>query len=713
MEPNTDRHLETNYPGSSVQNDAALNSSQSLIPPAASKPSLHEYLLDRLFELHEKQEFCDLVFDLKGVKFFCHRIVVAAWSPFLHNQLYGQDAKKEFLKLQFDHLDVFSSFIGYLYSGYIDLQETDLTQVLRLASSFQVEPLRVSCEAVLRCSLHVGNIVTTYSVACKFKLTSLQEEAIALLQMHLPDAVKEPGFLSQTAVGFNTFLSSEAVRKLKPEIKLFLIISWLCYDVGQREQYFVALLQHINWSAVANDFLVEISQTENFFTTNESSLYLLLQTLHTSSISLGPYTEAFPGLRKKYFDLLGEVVKNSSLEVIPEEYFPVPVTQISNPQEKPCQSKVHGNKSSTKGVQTTFLSSLTEIQSNLWNTKIDFNQPSPSGKEKDGAKSNPAHVTRSVKRKGRKCRLRKIVETSLKTHSEVDDVSPLKLQRTKMKMKPNEEKISQTPCERRAEKIQEKINISSNELAGTLEEHGINSPETSPEPLDEELKHDDAPDDDDYINTESYSNDCDDLGDQDGDESPSDNKEHQFRKKTKPSVRNLVASSIQTSGVDGGTRQRLKSRLSRWRQLGRPKKYGRPAKQRVCKECDYVAASDERMASHIEKVHNVGTTYRCAVCKYECKWNKNYYNHVRQHFPGPPYECDQEGCAFQAERIQLLIQHRARHFGDRQFACKDCGMRFLSRNNLHAHKKTHTGKVWFFVSLEASNLSIYFVSDTR
>lgn len=142
--------------------------------------------------------------------------------------------------------------------------------------------------------------------------------------MNLPEAVKQTDFLSLSPPRFNSFLSSGWVCVMKPEVKLFLIISWLGYDVKERQQYLVLLLRYIDWSTVANDFLLEISQTENFFTTNESSLYLLLQTLFSSTIPLGPYTDLFPGLREKYGFLLDHIIHNSyMLPVEPEEYFPV------------------------------------------------------------------------------------------------------------------------------------------------------------------------------------------------------------------------------------------------------------------------------------------------------------------------------------------------------------------------------------------------------
>lgn len=53
--------------------------------------------------------------------------------------------------------------------------------------------------------------------------------------------------------------------KLKPEMKLFPVIGWVGFDVQPREKFLVHLIKHINWSPIASDFLLEISQTDNFF----------------------------------------------------------------------------------------------------------------------------------------------------------------------------------------------------------------------------------------------------------------------------------------------------------------------------------------------------------------------------------------------------------------------------------------------------------------
>ena len=157
----------------------------------------------------------------------------------------------------------------------------------------------------------MDNVIGYFHVAGKFQLSDLESSSIKFLSQNLADVVQKAEFRDLSPEQINTFLTSYHVSSLKPELKLFLIISWLRGDVQGRQQYLVLLLGHLDWEVVANDFLLEISQTENFFTSNPSSLYLLLQTLHSAAITLGPYTDQFEALREQYSYLLTSVITST------------------------------------------------------------------------------------------------------------------------------------------------------------------------------------------------------------------------------------------------------------------------------------------------------------------------------------------------------------------------------------------------------------------
>lgn len=167
------------------------------------------------------------------------------------------------------------------------------------------------CTEHLKDNVNVDNVISTFCLAEKFQLSRLQLHCVSFLQQKLPEVGQKQELREHTPAQINHFLECEHVATLSPEIKLFLIISWLTEDVSDRQKFLVLLLKHINWPVVAKDFLEEISQTENFFTSNPSSLYLLLQTLHSSSICLGPYEHQFSALRDEYSYLLSSVVSSS------------------------------------------------------------------------------------------------------------------------------------------------------------------------------------------------------------------------------------------------------------------------------------------------------------------------------------------------------------------------------------------------------------------
>jgi hypothetical protein len=79
----------------------------------------------------------------------------------------------------------------------------------------------------------------------KYSLESLEEFIVGFLQSNLSDTVKQSEFLQMKAGKFHALLSKGSMLKLKPEIKLFLVISWVGFEVQAREKYLVLLLRHI------------------------------------------------------------------------------------------------------------------------------------------------------------------------------------------------------------------------------------------------------------------------------------------------------------------------------------------------------------------------------------------------------------------------------------------------------------------------------------
>lgn len=109
-----------------------------------------------------------------------------------------------------------------------------------------------------------------------------------------------------------------------------------------------------------------------------------------------------------------------------------------------------------------------------------------------------------------------------------------------------------------------------------------------------------------------------------------------------------------------------------------------------CPHCSYIGHSATRLEQHLSRVHGEDQTYKCKVCNFECKWNREFYKHMKDHFDGPPYKC--EDCDYSCDRIQFILSHRMRHTDERPFQCELCNFSSRTRGNLVVHMRIHTGE---------------------
>jgi len=58
-----------------------------------------------------------------------------------------------------------------------------------------------------------------------------------------------------------------------------------------------------------------------------------------------------------------------------------------------------------------------------------------------------------------------------------------------------------------------------------------------------------------------------------------------------------------------------------------------------CHLCPFVTKKVSRLERHVSGIHAHDVTYRCSECGYTCKWNRDYFLHMKSHYDGPPYKC--------------------------------------------------------------------------
>lgn len=65
-------------------------------------------------------------------------------------------------------------------------------------------------------------------------------------------------------------------------------------------------------------------------------------------------------------------------------------------------------------------------------------------------------------------------------------------------------------------------------------------------------------------------------------------------------------------------------------------------KKLKCKQCKFRASDEAELDAHVNDVHQGShdVVYKCSDCEFTCGYIKDYYKHLKKHFPGPPFKCD-------------------------------------------------------------------------
>ena len=658
---------------------------------------------------------------------------------------------RDLLIVNYDSYEVFSDLLDFLYSGTIAPRETNFLQLLHLAVSFQIDLLKHYCEEFLRSNLHLGNFLSTYFLSRKYNLKSLEEFIVSFIQANLSDVVKQIEFLTLPADRFNAILSKGYMVDLKPEIKLFLIISWVGYEVRDRECFLIQLLRHIDWSIVASDFLLEISRTENFFTTHESSLYLLLQTLYSSGISLGPYTDHFPSLRQTYSHMLSDIVKAGLIDSYEEEFYPVTASGVCTKflRSDACVGTDAYYQSTTEVDKTweelrsvvfspptqqtaAFERQINEVEKE---NKMFYQNQSMMQQQNQAVETFlGTEESKSSKRKG-KPRKMVLTEASGKVQGGPTEssgkVSPLKGKRNLSHLEEKKGEVTSPKKRprtvgrrrrRRTVKCEPESPEESEEAASEEEEEeededqekekneSDNDEDNDDDDQDEE-SGDEERDEEEKVNEGEEDDDDEEEEDTENEESEGE-EEYKRNAQAKTSSRAEGPDFIDESEDEWVPEEDVKkdTRMKTIRRSSRPpkpsrlvqkkkktKKSPKSSKKNLNKElfpcslCDYETDQQSRLETHMKRIHECHMTYKCMLCDFSTKWSKAFTEHIKDiHFDGPPFKCTE--CEFSAKKLHMLMSHRFKHGEDRIHACDFCDQRFKTRNNALAHIKTHSGK---------------------
>ncbi|XP_064633720.1 uncharacterized protein LOC135491669 [Lineus longissimus] len=713
-----------------------------------SDVQLGETIRERLKIQRDTGRFCDVVFHVHSIEFLAHRCILAACSPYFDSVLDLNRYGKEHLTISADW-KIFSELIDFIYTGKIYIHEGNVAELLRLSGYFLMSGLKDYCGEFLERSMSVKNCLGIKALSEKCGLLNLAINSTGFIQEHINEITGELELFELSKAKLEAFLNNKAFN-ISNELKLVMISRWVLHKLSDREEEFKKLISLVQLPQVDHLRVIELIQIENLYHASEHCLYHILHELYSFGVQLGLLEVTYSDLCRKVVEqprIEGNVLDlavNAALGDMTPAMQEYTTRDLRMKKDMAPGTEGLGDHSLSRGDSTCLLQASPTIKdqsgfievvmpaqgegSNV-EPKIVDHLSYTKVEDMEIVKEHVFEETNAVGQVHFKPRFQGNREENPNSATTSKSLGAVKTESLAMPGKDiqvpvvakrealDEDKILEAQAAAAAEAVPSASELYEGETDEDFadadyvaddnndnneESKGIEEakPKVKAEPKDtlpeqNRRKRKGRPRKTEKVKERMEGDTTGSEGDEDEEWKVETTKSRPFSKARKRTVR----ARHSTTSTQADKKKKLVMKLSVKRKKG-AKKPVPPKKTRIkvkadtfkCEECNFTARSLHRVEVHSLAAHKQNVVQACGKCDFKTNWNKEYFQHMRGHFTGPPFSCDEEGCKYVSDKFQLLLHHRRRHSDDRPFECETCQMKFRTKNNLTSHVRCHSGE---------------------
>ncbi|KAJ8369075.1 hypothetical protein SKAU_G00091030 [Synaphobranchus kaupii] len=215
--------------------------------PDDSTTPLGDYITHGLKQLLDAQQLCDVTLLVEGKKFMCHRVLLAAVSPYFRAMFTSPLVESRLTEIRLEEVtpSVMETVIQFVYTGEAGLSLDTAEDLFVAANRLQVMPLQDLCSRFLFEHLSVENCLGMYSLARSHHDQLLLRASLRLVAQHFPRVARQNDFLLLDPGTLGSLLGSDRLG-VESEAEVYdAARRWAEHLPRQRYLHMPVLLRHL------------------------------------------------------------------------------------------------------------------------------------------------------------------------------------------------------------------------------------------------------------------------------------------------------------------------------------------------------------------------------------------------------------------------------------------------------------------------------------
>ncbi|XP_029475707.1 kelch-like protein 3 isoform X2 [Rhinatrema bivittatum] len=230
--------------------------------PGGTSQTVGDCVIQGLKQLYQAQVLCDASLVVGGRCFPCHRVVMAAVSPYFQAMFSSplKESRDGEVQLQDVSPSVIQDVLTYIYTGQVMLTLHTAEQLFSTASRLQVLPLLDHCCRFFVRSLSLQNCLEIYALAFSHNKQCLLHVALTYVSQNLCQISEEEDFLHLDLPTLISIISSDSLV-VSSELDVYrAACRWWNSQPEDHRPLFEELMQYIRVPLLTPSEFAEVSK---------------------------------------------------------------------------------------------------------------------------------------------------------------------------------------------------------------------------------------------------------------------------------------------------------------------------------------------------------------------------------------------------------------------------------------------------------------------
>nr|XP_056713187.1 kelch-like protein 40 [Euleptes europaea] len=215
-------------------------------------------LQDGIKDLLDHGKFLDCVLKVKGKEFPCHRLVLAACSPYFRALFLSdtEESKKKEVSLEDIDPEVMGKILHYIYTSELELTEQNVQDIFSVANMFQIPSIFTVCVSFLQKRLCLSNCLAIFRLGLMLDCARLAVSARDFICHRFALLSRDEEFYQFSADELIAIISSDSLNIEKEESVFEVVMKWA--EANDRENRVKALpvvFESIRFRLMDKDYL--------------------------------------------------------------------------------------------------------------------------------------------------------------------------------------------------------------------------------------------------------------------------------------------------------------------------------------------------------------------------------------------------------------------------------------------------------------------------